>query len=167
MLHRLFTVLAALSLLLCVAVAVLWVRNGSVMDGLRYCDPSGAGAWSHTVHTRNGALHYLYVGPGQSTPPGWEVVRRPQPARFVAIVDKPRREVMGFASGGVGNFWFISVPFWAMLVTSFLPVAWCVRRLRHPAGRAAAGLCPKCGYDLRATPGRCPECGRVPAGRKA
>jgi hypothetical protein len=39
-----------------------------------------------------------------------------------------------------------------------LPLYWLARR-RGWIGRRAAGLCPSCGYDLRASSERCPECG--------
>ena len=43
-------------------------------------------------------------------------------------------------------------------LTAILPAAWMIARNRCLA-RVEAGLCPSCGYDLRATPGRCPDCG--------
>lgn len=52
---------------------------------------------------------------------------------------------------------------WALLLCA----AWGIgshllhRRFHRSVDRAAAGLCPGCGYDLRGTPERCPECGRA------
>ena len=55
----------------------------------------------------------------------------------------------------------ILVPHWfAFALTAAAPARWFVGRFRR---RRASGLCPRCGYDLRATPGRCPECGTAAA----
>jgi hypothetical protein len=42
------------------------------------------------------------------------------------------------------------------------PALWLKKSLRQ-SRRFSSGLCPACGYDLRATPDRCPECGAIPA----
>jgi hypothetical protein len=61
----------------------------------------------------------------------------------------------------------IGVPLWMFAVLSALvpaagTSAWIVRLTRARSKRVR-GLCPACGYDLRATPDRCPECGTIPA----
>ena len=54
----------------------------------------------------------------------------------------------------------LAVAYWLPAVAFGLPplALLAARRLTRRCNRP--GLCPACGYDLRATPERCPECGR-------
>ena len=65
-------------------------------------------------------------------------------------------------SDGSANFW---IPLWLfaapMAAATFLAARPLIVQWRRD--RRGHGLCPSCGYDLRATPQRCPECGLVPS----
>jgi hypothetical protein len=54
----------------------------------------------------------------------------------------------------------LSAPLWALLLLLAVTPP-LVRDLKHKRRdrRRAGGLCPSCGYDIRATPDRCRECG--------
>jgi hypothetical protein len=50
-----------------------------------------------------------------------------------------------------------------LLLAAVLPASWALLWvIGRFTKRPIPGLCPQCGYDLRATPDRCPECGKVP-----
>ena len=56
----------------------------------------------------------------------------------------------------------VTLPAYAVLpLAAVLPLLWgaFVLRRMQSGKRKAHGLCPACGYDMRATPDRCPECG--------
>jgi hypothetical protein len=54
----------------------------------------------------------------------------------------------------------IYIPWWFIALIAATPGALLVIHARRRAQRRQRGLCPACGYDLRASSGRCPECGR-------
>lgn len=165
MASRAFNLLSAIFLLLCVAVVILWQRS------YRGCDVliGQQGPADHiTVTSEFGGIVFEVEGPqaGQ-VQPGWSYFDKSLPRRF-----RKRDDVAGFAAwrGTVKHYrrlsasplWGVGIPYWFVFLTTLIvPAAWAarLRRRRLARSRIGQGLCPRCGYDLRASQGRCPECG--------
>ena len=189
MCRRLLNFLTALSLLLCVAAAALWAashrRSAGVSStaterrgdggGELWVRDSFAQAWRGVLVVsdrrwllgrRGGMMLLIAVTPGRSwlwepaepwPPHAWRNWRRRQPRYGFGF----HRDASPAGAEWPIYEWRIATPLWAVaLASGVLPAARLVSRLcRRRRGRS--GLCPSCGYDLRATPDRCPECGEA------
>ncbi len=149
-----FMSIFALSLLLSVAVCVLWVRSYYVIEGVicAWADDRSVG-WA----TGPGGLYAgYYFGPAELNTPKFEYVSIPV-SYPLAPPATPVFEVAGFGAYADSERRTARVPMVVPLLGCMICALWSFRRLRPRPPFA----CATCGYDLRASPGRCPECGAV------
>jgi 4-amino-4-deoxy-L-arabinose transferase-like glycosyltransferase len=158
--RRLLNFLTLLSLLLCVAVCALW-------------------AWTYDtwrVGTRPGQIVLFVTGGGDGQ--GELYVRQTLKENAAAGSCCEFLQRHASASAAMGGFEYhrgttpttgmtfpftiLAVPVWSLLLMTLTLPAACLRLARRHRRRERHGQCPRCGYDLRATPDRCPECGAVP-----
>ena len=174
MTRRLLNLLTALSLLLCVAVAALWVRGQWYFDEVAFTNGDGDG-FAVSSGGRGGGVECSVRRVSQTTDSGrrlstqsaahsawWVRMVGVRSTRLGFGADRLKIGVVRGQCVKVLDYSGVVVPHWALLIVlSALPVVcgfrWACQYMRQ--GRPAAGLCPACGYDLRATPDRCPECG--------
>jgi hypothetical protein len=146
MARRLLNLLTALSLLLCVAVAVLWARSYVKADFVGFKHPQRGVA----VISSGGAVYI-----GLSSGVGGFYFRS-NPASQWGLSDSrwwPFYSDRDTAKGA----WTVIIPHWLGIAFA-APVALMLRR-RHRR-RRWTGHCASCGYNLTGNvSGVCPECG--------
>jgi hypothetical protein len=169
----LFTLLSTLSFLLFLATAVFWLRSYRSQERITWITQNGYySLWTAHGSLELGFLHGNAVyKPTETASPKYTRDRADPPFNGLVFLefDPPVTHTdwqhAGFALHQVHQPSRLYVkafaPFWSLaLLTSLFPLTWLISRRRSHL-RQNLGLCPTCGYDLRATPTRCPECGTL------
>ena len=171
MLRRIVTFAAASISALCLVVAVgFWVRSYTRGDYLTcYEKPR--------LVNISSASGLLQIGWGELTsvnyppPAGWEGTFWPfqKNVRFEADLSAGTWHGFGYERDRKRkpslrvDVRAVTLPYWSIAILPALGTLVTGRGILRAARlrrRRARGLCPTCGYNLRASPGRCPECGR-------
>src|SRR4051812_19229388 len=176
----LFNLATAVSLALCVAVGVLWVRSYRIGTLVGYLAQRGTDGMYHDRYLAQaeGGIHIVVFRQDVPTAPvygaGLQIVHfavGPSSPRSSQSSSPTRAQwsFAGFSYDQRRNLparewsdW--TIPHWFLVIlTTAIPGVWLYRFIKARRVKRL-GLCPTCGYDLRATPQRCPECGAVPGG---
>lgn len=173
-LHRLFTIASALSLLLCLMTVAARVvvpvmprdamtrqKIDTLPDQTRVIYKYGLTRWGLSFDRSRELIPSMAASPsrlvgfdgygfrmysGSGMTAGLSVVS----GRTIAIHQQ-------------FEYFTLLVPYWLVaLLAMMLPLAYVPKLLPRLTQRHRDNLCRACGYDLRATPDRCPECGKIP-----
>lgn len=142
-------------------VMLIWVRSMFVSDIIR---PSGeAGRPTVWIESRRGQIGFELF-PQRMTTREQSVWLRTTRARLGwldPISQSTTHHVMGFGFERTQTSWRAVTPYWPWAgLAAILPAVVLLRRERRRR-RLAAGLCVRCGYDLRESRESCPECGET------
>ncbi len=170
----LYNGLGALSLLLCIAMMGMWIRSHDYSDRINWGGawpqtpvPFGTVQWSAISDSGVFCIQHVYSATAKT------VVVRGYSRKITFISGTSGSEDVsdGFSwrkgtwrSPGfyIAAFRQASVPWWFLCALSAMASV-LAYRIRFAFIRYPRGMCPVCGYDLRATPDRCPECGTIAA----
>ncbi len=151
--RRIFAILSALSLLLCVVLVSAW------------CDTRHVAAMLPSMRQTRGTVRALlflerdlYTEIAIQAPNAPDSVGSKDVAQGLGHLGLMALQNVRASE----TRYYIRVPYWwLILFTLITPCGWLSvwLRRRRQQRPAAAGCCLKCGYDLRASKERCPECG--------
>ena len=183
--RHLFLLCSAASLVLCITTCVLWVwsylvESNVVLAERRPRSIFGRGDLSEhrwevassagRLHERRMHVHRYWTG-NTAAQPGWWPRQKLAPTRNTVLnrlgfgQDYHWRMETPYPGAMVTGWRDVWVPHWAVATaTAALPLYFVISVARRSRSRKR-GLCPSCGYDLRASGDVCPECGAATPAR--